>query len=67
MLNSKAQLLKDLEEQKDSFREIALREARQQMDAEAKKLMTDNQRMLEELKFHNTITEELQAEKVGHI
>jgi len=62
-LNNKAQLLKDLDEQKDSFREVALREARQTMDTEAKKLLLDNKRMQEELRFHNSITEELQSEK----
>ena len=58
--------MKDLEDQKESFRDAAAREARLLMDAEAKKLMADNKRMTEELRFHNTITEELQIEKASN-
>mmetsp|Transcript_12527 Transcript_12527/g.12611 ORF Transcript_12527/g.12611 Transcript_12527/m.12611 type:complete len:537 (+) Transcript_12527:235-1845(+) len=63
-LDSKSRLLKDLEDQKESFRELAARDARMMMDAETRKIMSDNRRMMEELKFHNAVTEELQQEKV---
>eukprot|EP01041_Mallomonas_annulata_P003762 gene3762-7465_t len=64
-LNSKAQMLKDLEDQRESFREEASKEARLMMDSESRQLMMDNKRMLEELKFHNAVTEELQEEKAS--
>jgi hypothetical protein len=62
-LESKAQIMKELEEQKYSYNEIAMKEAREAMDAESKKLVIENKRMSEELKFHNVISYEFQLEK----
>jgi hypothetical protein len=62
-LESKAQMMKDLEEQKFSYNEIAMKEAREAMDAESKKLVIENKRINEELKFHNVISYEFQIEK----
>jgi hypothetical protein len=62
-LENKSQMIKDLEEKKHVFHEAALREARAAMNAESKKLVIDNQRISEELKFHNVISYEYQLEK----
>ena len=62
-LENKSQMIKDLEEKKQVFHEAALREARAAMDAESKKLVIDNKRICEELKFHNVISYEYQVEK----
>jgi hypothetical protein len=62
-LENKSQMIKDLEEKKHAFHEAALREARAAMDAESKKLVVDNKRISEELKFHNVISYEYQMEK----
>ena len=52
-MEEKAQLYRDLEEQKAAFRDVALNEARNTMGSEIKKIIADNTRMVEELKFHN--------------
>eukprot|EP01038_Epipyxis_sp_PR26KG_P006369 gene6369-8771_t len=62
-LEEKSQLFKDLDEQKAAFREVALKEARSTMGEEAKKLLVDNNRMFEELKFHHAEAAEFQTEK----
>eukprot|EP01035_Chromulina_nebulosa_P018387 gene18387-24086_t len=62
-LEEKAQILKDLDDQKLSFREIALKEARQAMGEEARKIIADNNRMREELKFHHSSSSDNQVEK----
>mmetsp|Transcript_2044 Transcript_2044/g.2009 ORF Transcript_2044/g.2009 Transcript_2044/m.2009 type:complete len:531 (-) Transcript_2044:42-1634(-) len=62
-LESKAQIMKELEEQKYTYNEIAMKEAREAMDAESKKLVIENKRISEELKFHNVISYEFQIEK----
>lgn len=62
-LENKSQMIKDLEEKKHLFHEAALRDARAAMDAESKKLVIDNKRISEELKFHNVISYEYQVEK----
>jgi chromosome segregation ATPase len=62
-LEEKAQLFKELDEQKAAFREVALKEARSAMGEEAKKILADNNRMFEELKFHHNEAADLQAEK----
>lgn len=62
-LESKAQIMKELEEQKYTYNEIAMKEAREAMDAESKKLVIENKRINEELKFHNVISYEFQVEK----
>jgi hypothetical protein len=59
-----AHIFKDLDDRKVAFREVALKEAKQAMSAEAKKILADNNRMFEELKFHHTMTAELELEKV---
>jgi hypothetical protein len=62
-LEEKAQIFKELDEQKAAFREVALNEARLQMSEEAKKILADNNRMFEELKFHHAEAVHFQAEK----
>lgn len=64
-LEEKAVLLKNLDDQKLVFREIALKEARLAMGEEAKKILSDNARMHEELKFHQTATTDLNTEKLS--
>ncbi len=56
-------MLKEMEDQKSAFRSIALNEARQAMSTESKKIVAENMRLHEELKFHHAMTIELQAEK----
>lgn len=63
MLEEKANLLRELDEQKLAFREAAFKEAREAMGHEAKKIMAENNRMFEELKFHHATEAELQTEK----
>lgn len=58
-------LLKEMEDQKSAFRNIALNEARQAMSVESKKIVVENIRLHEELKFHHAMTLELQAEKTA--
>jgi hypothetical protein len=62
-LEENANKMAELEQQKLAFREVALKEAREAMGLEAKKIIAENTRMYEELKFHNTMTAELQADK----
>ncbi|KAJ1400932.1 hypothetical protein B484DRAFT_339101 [Ochromonadaceae sp. CCMP2298] len=62
-LEEKAVLFKELDEQKAAFREVALEEARSAMGEEAKKILADNNRMFEELKFHHNEAADNQAEK----
>jgi chromosome segregation ATPase len=64
-LEEKSSLFKDLDEQKAAFREVALKEARSAMGEEAKKILADNNRMFEELKFHHNEAADLQAEKAA--
>jgi hypothetical protein len=63
-LEEKALIYKDLDDQKAAFREIALNEARAAMGEEAKKILADNTRMFEELKFHHAEAAHFQNEKV---
>jgi len=42
---------------------VALKEARSAMGEEAKKILADNNRMFEELKFHHNEAADMQAEK----
>lgn len=63
-LEEKSQIFKDLDDQKAAFREIALKEARAAMGEEARKILADNNRMAEELKFHHSEAADYQAEKV---
>eukprot|EP00599_Poterioochromonas_sp_BG-1_P002480 CAMPEP_0173154340 /NCGR_PEP_ID=MMETSP1105-20130129/13423_1 /TAXON_ID=2985 /ORGANISM="Ochromonas sp., Strain BG-1" /LENGTH=405 /DNA_ID=CAMNT_0014070499 /DNA_START=464 /DNA_END=1681 /DNA_ORIENTATION=+ len=62
-LEEKSQIFKELDEQKAAFREVALNEARLAMSEEAKKILADNNRMFEELKFHHAEAVQFQAEK----
>ena len=59
----KAHIFKDLDKRKDVLREIALKEAREAMGTEAKKIVADNDRMFEELKFLHSSTADLEADK----
>ena len=56
-------MIKELEDQKEAYCATALKEARETVDMEAKKLIIEHKRMSEELKFHNVISSELQTEK----
>lgn len=60
----KAHIFKDLDRRKEILRDIALTEAREAMGAEAIKILADNNRMYEELKFLHTMTADIEAEKV---
>lgn len=62
-LEDKANLIKEQESYMLKFREVAMKEAREQMGVEAQKLMANNNHMYEELKFLHAYTAELQAEK----
>lgn len=64
-LENKSHILKDFEDQKDAFRAAAIKEARQTVDGESKRLVVENKRLSEELKFHNVISSEMHAEKVA--
>ena len=66
-LEEKSQLFKDLDDQKLIFRELALKEARNAMGDEIKKILLDNNRMFEELKFHHAESSEIQSEKVSFL
>ena len=63
----KAHIFKDLDRRKEVLREIALTEAKEAMGAEATKILADNHRMYEELKFLHTMTADIEAEKVNKI
>jgi len=62
-LEEKAALLRDLDDQKVAFREVALKEARDTLGQEARKIMSENSRMFEELKFQNVVTSDLMEER----
>lgn len=64
-LEENANKMKELDEQKLAFRELALKEAREAMGEEVKKIIADNTRMFEELKFHSVMTADLQADKTA--
>lgn len=66
-LEEKAQLFKELDEQKAAFREIALSEARAQINEETKKILNDNNRINEELRFHQNEAAQFQIDKVSLI
>lgn len=63
-LEEKANLYKNLDEQKIQFRKIAVEESRALMGEEARRILSDNNRMHEELKFHHNAASDLQAEKL---
>jgi hypothetical protein len=62
-MEARAALVKELEDEKAAFRNIALNEARQTISVESKKVVAENIRLHDELKFHHAMTVELQAEK----
>ena len=64
-LEENAKKLQELDEQKLAFREVALKEAREAMGEELKKIVAENTRMFEELKFHHVMTADLQADKAA--
>jgi hypothetical protein len=63
-LEEKSQLLRDLDDQRAMLAEAALKDAREAMGAEVKKILAENNRIYEELKFLVTTTTELQTDKV---
>lgn len=64
-LEEKAAIWRDVDEQKAMFREVALKEARDLMGAEAKRIVSENSRMSEELKFHTINSAELTTDKAA--
>lgn len=64
-LEEKSHLFKDLDEQKVAFREVALQEARSLMGEDVKKIIADNARLYEELRFHHAESADFQAEKTA--
>lgn len=60
----KAVTLKDMDRRKDLIRDGALQEAKEAMGDEARKILADNNRMYGELKFLETMTTDIEAEKV---
>ena len=63
-LEEKSQLLRDLDEQRAMLAEQALKEAREAMGTEIKKILAENNRIHEEVKFLLATTTELQTDKV---
>jgi hypothetical protein len=63
-LEEKSQLLRDLDDQRALLAEAALKDAREAMGAEVKKILAENNRIYEEVKFLVTTTTELQTDKV---
>jgi len=63
-LEEKSQLLRDLDEQRAMLADQALKEAREAMGAEVKKILAENNRIHEEVKFLLATTTELQTDKV---
>ena len=64
-LDEKTAVWREVDEQKAAFREVALKEARDLMGDEARKIVADNTRMREELKFHTINSAELTAERAA--
>lgn len=64
-LEEKAFMWREVDEQKAAFRQIALDEARELMGDEAKRLIIENNRMHEEIKFHTINSAELTAERAA--
>ena len=64
-LEEKSHLLRDLDAQRALLQENALRDARNAMGAEIKKILSENNRMHEEVKFLLATTTELQTDKLG--
>ena len=62
-LEEKAQIFRDIDAQKSAFREIALKEAKERMGSDYKSLISDNDRMHEELKFHQQVATDLSSDK----
>lgn len=62
-LEEKMKIHKELDEEKVLFRQKTLNEARQAMGDEVKKIMAENARMTEEVKFRHSESTTLQAEK----
>lgn len=62
-LEEKAQIYKDLDQQKILFRELAMREARESMGHDMKMLVKDHERIQEEIKFHRQMADDLVSEK----
>ena len=62
-LEDKAHILREAETEKKAFREVAIQEAKDMLGGEVQKLMSDNDRMHEELKFHHQTAVELQKDR----
>jgi hypothetical protein len=66
-LEAKVQGMKELEDTKLLYRDNALRDAREAMDSQSKKLVIENKRISEELKFHSTISYEFQVSHFQYV
>lgn len=64
-LEEKSHMYRELDEQKVAFREIALKEARQHMNMETKRIFKDNARLQEEVKFHQEFINDIETEKAS--
>jgi len=64
-LEDKAHLIREMEEEKKAFREVAIKEAKEMMGTEVKRMARDNSSMHEELRFHHETAVQLQKEKDG--
>ncbi len=62
-LTEKSKMQKDVEERTEAIKKAARIEAQAGLDSETKKIVTDNRRMGEELRFQLQMMVELQAEK----
>jgi hypothetical protein len=60
----KAVTLRDMDKRKDLIRDGALQEAKESMSVEARRVLADNNRMYDELKFLQAMTTDIEAEKV---
>merc|ERR1719440_2456635 len=62
-LSEKAKMQKDMEKRTNEIRRQAKMEMQQGLDADTRKIIADNRRMGEELRFQQQMTNELQEEK----
>ena len=62
-LSEKAKMQKDMEKRTNEIRRQAKMEMQQGLDADTRKIIADNRRMGEELRFQQQMTSELQEEK----
>lgn len=64
-LEEKSHVFRQFDEQRASLKEIALQDAKDTMGSEIKKIVAENNRIHEEMRFLQQTAAELQADKVG--